>query len=233
MLDLVFFKSVGILSSVIWCFSNLAYRKPLRYWLIPDTIVPEERPKIIGYYVSTIHCLYMLLFSSLYLTGNMSIGALRVWVIPSSAYFFQDMVTLIQDRHLYRKLFKSYMVHHTVVLYGWYLTRQIDNPEHLYYIIMAGLTECPLLFLNLSWFMHKFKSPRKYLLATVNFVAFVSYFLFRVVNLTVVYRYMYSNFFWSLFLPSAPLVGLNYYWFFLLCKRGLGSLFKKKIKKEE
>lgn len=189
--------------------------------------------EIILYGFSTLHSIFISLFSTLYLLQIIDTYFMKQVFYISISYYLAD-IYYIFDFTKVLKIFDYFVIwHHTIMITMYYVIfiefYDIDIENKLLHYMNTGLlAEYSICFLNYSWYLinTKQENSNKMLISTL--FTLVLYFITRVLNFTrLIYYFWYDDLISALIL-MLPLFLINYYWFYKLVRKAK-KIYKKSI----
>lgn len=173
--------------------------------IVPNYYVYNTYYFSIGYFIADIG--YLLLTSQ----------HLNNFVENNSSYLGLDH--LIQ----FAKYDLLLIIHHLLVIHYEIFTINCEGYLRLialYYFNKIFLSEYAVVPLNICWyFKNSVVNYRENPLFKVSGVLlFVTYFRFRIVNFTLILYNLYVDDFMLYGMLGIPIIGMNYYWFYKICK---------------
>ena len=157
---------------------------------------------------SLVHSVISFIGSILYLNSYINLNYFNEIVKYNSIYILTDIFLYI-TKIISNKYIVEMMIHHIFFLIAGYLS-YLNPTFYAYGIISEGST----IFLNLRWFAIQYKNQQKIKLYNKCFG--ISFFFFRIINITCLCYNMYNSSLYKYTIISIPFLILNYYWFYLL-----------------
>lgn len=190
--------------------------------------------KLISYGISTIHALFISLYSTLYLLQISDNYAIKQIFFISLFYYLADIYYVTNSTKKFKLLDYFTICHHIVMILMYnVIFIQIDNDIKLentllYYMNRGLLAEYSLFTLNYSWYLVNTKQENTNHMFISSLLTLVLYFITRVVNFTVLIYNFWSDDLLPAIALMMPLFLINYYWFYkLMCKAY--RIYKKSI----
>jgi hypothetical protein len=146
-----------------------------------------------------------------------SLYYLSVGYYISDTWFF-IYINKIQGKSLLTNA--SFVVHHIfMVIYEYFVL--IYNPTNVmafYFLNRIFLSEYSVIPLNLLWFQKKLQYKNETLTLVFGLLLLISYFISRIINLTIAFIGVYYSSFRYMCLIGFPSLLLNYVWFYKIIR---------------
>jgi len=202
----------------------------LSNYFLPKNLKPENVVPWISYVYSTIHAVIIFLGSLLFLYEYVDTEIYKNFHSFSIGYLIFDSLIVASHRNLFKKTWKLTVFHHSIFLYTS-LIMKMNVLDLIQQMIVARyiLAELSTLFLNAAWFLIHLNMQETIYFKLSTLSTLISYSIVRIYNFTdltyiVVLSYpLYGS------IPAICITLLNYYWFYLLLKKYVQGLFKRKI----
>jgi hypothetical protein len=166
------------------------------------------------YYISSIHS---LIHSSI-----ITLGALTYIYFPIDYTLiflkYYSVGHLLNDSIYYHYLKdvtnskNLYLIHHSIFIIGWFIYDNYDK----YLFCRVLLAEMSVITFNLRYI---FKYNNLGYVSLFSYLTFFLFFIVRIVNFTDIIFIMKEKKYYNLQIIFLPLLGLQYYWFSLMCKK--------------
>ncbi|MEM7361949.1 MAG: TLC domain-containing protein [Bacteroidota bacterium] len=180
-------------------------------------LLSGEEGKVASYCVSSLHGLLIVPSAMLYLTDRISLSTWRKLIGISIGYFFIDTVlfplymTNVRD-------FVQFGIHHLILLFV--IVAYFNARPKL--IAQGLLSEMTLPFLYACKFLIKIEKTDIMLYKFVAVMTILTWVFSRVISFAHIYYQLYKKgapyMEYAIF---APVVLMNYYWFFILLQKAL------------
>jgi hypothetical protein len=213
---------IALIPYIIGLFLNMGYIvEPNTRFLVPK----NYRGNANNYYdsiVSTYHAFNVVKYSSLFLLYDSDM-MIQLALYHSLTYFILDTYVLLLEIMFIKmkKLNLIFIVHHIVAIYFAILVNMdmVFPGKSFYFGSITFFTELPVIFLNLSKYLHKSNKKDTLLYSVNNNLCKISYFIFRIINLPYIawITLPYSGFTDRLFLGILTL--MNYIWFYIIVQK--------------
>ena len=179
--------------------------------------------KLVSYGFSTIHSLFISLFSTLYLLKMIDNFDIKQVFFISISYYLADLYHDIDSTNKLKLLDYFAICHHNIMIIMYYMIFiQIDNDLKLentllYYMNRGLLAEYAVPTLNYSWYLVNTKQVNNNKIFISTLLTLVLYYITRVLNFTrLIFNFWYDDLIPAIILMM-PLFLVNYYWFYKLC----------------
>jgi len=220
----------GICGISIYCIYTCLYKLSYNNVYFALSITPKNyiepvrgSHKLISYGFSTIHALFISIFSTLYLLNIIDNFDIKQVFFISIAYFFADLYYVIDSTNKLKLIDYLTICHHNVMIIMYYLIFiQINNDLKLentllYYMNRGLLAEYAVPTINYAWFLINTKQENTNQMVVSSVLTLVLYFITRVLNFTrLIFNFWYDDLIPAIIL-MLPLFLVNYYWFYKLC----------------
>ena len=193
----------------------------------------KENFKKLSMFNSLIHSTCISIISILYLYKSIDLETIKVCYVISIYYFIIDYVFVLNYAYLKEEI--CFFFHHIITSYILYVFIYENNEEtELNKIIAQGFTsEIPIIFLNINWFLIKYKKQNTTIFRIFDHLMIITYFLFRICNFTyiLIMNYYKYKFIIKLF---TIVYFMNCIWFTILLKRFQKNClkYKERLKKD-
>tara|TARA_B100000575_G_C23142354_1_gene665229 strand:- start:6436 stop:7209 length:774 start_codon:yes stop_codon:yes gene_type:complete len=190
-----------------------------------------DTTELYSYSYSQMHNIVMSLSSILYFTNFIKHNTALMCIKYSCIYFFSDLIAINVIPAFKKKNF-MHNIHHSVSLFNisFIIFNHSNNIELISLLFQAYLSEISIIFYNYRWFLYKINRHLTYTSKINNIFAVISYFIFRVLNLTNIFfkidklsEFNNYKYFFSIILI------LNYIWFVMIFNKLIYTPYLKKI----
>ena len=182
------------------------------------TLITYKNIKLITMFNSLVHSLLVSINSILYLLNYIDFNTIKKYYIFSITYFIIDYLIILKYFDLKNKI--AFFFHHLISSYVLYIFVFINKEDQILNNLIAQCftSEFPIIFLNINWFLIKYKKQNTKLFKICNHTTIITYFLFRICNFTYI---LFMNFYKYKFLIRlfSIIYFLNCIWFVMLFKR--------------
>ena len=185
----------------------------------------NETHKIISYFFSTLHSLFISLYATLYLCNMIDNYTIKQSFFISMSYYLSDLFYVIDSTQKLKIMDYFMICHHNVMIIMYYVIFikfyddiKVENTL-LYYMNRGLLAEYSVLTLNYSWYLVNTKQDNSNKMLISSILTLILYFIVRVINFTrLIFNFWYDDLIPAIILMM-PLFLVNYYWFYkLICK---------------
>ena len=186
------------------------------------TLFTSKTIKPITMFNSLVHSLLVSINSSLYLLNYIDFNTIKKYYIFSITYFIIDYLIILKYFDLKNKI--AFFFHHLISCYVLYIFVFVNKEDKKLNNLIAQCftSEFPIIFLNINWFLIKYKKQNTKLFKICNHTMIITYFLFRICNFTYLLLYLlFMNFYkYKIFIGLLLIIYLlNCIWFVILFKR--------------
>jgi hypothetical protein len=188
--------------------------------------------KLVSYGFSTIHALFISLFSTLYLLKIIDNFDIKQVFFISISYYLSDLYYVIDSTNKLKLLDYFTICHNNVMIIMYYMIFiQIDNDLKLentllYYMNKGLLAEYSVPTLNYAWYLVNTKQNNSNQMFISSILTLILYFITRVINFTrIIFNFWYDDLIPAIILMM-PLFLVNYYWFYKLCCKAKSIYYK-------
>ena len=182
------------------------------------TIITNDNVKKLSMFNSLVHSILVSINSSLYLCNYIDLNTLKKYYAISIYYFIIDYIIILNYYDLKDKI--CYFFHHLITSYILYIfLYENEEDDELNKVIAQGFTaEFPIIFLNINWFLIKYKKQNTKLFRVCDHLTIITYFIFRICNFTYLLFVNYYKYEFIIKLFSI-VYAMNAIWFAILLKR--------------
>jgi uncharacterized membrane protein YkgB len=198
--------------------------------------------ELVTYAMSTIHGTTIATVSLLNLLGVIPTYYVYNTYCFSIGYFISDIgYLLLTSNHLHNFLgnYKSFLgleyllqftkhdllliIHHILVIHYEIFTVNSTGylkVASLYYFSKIFLAEYAVIPLNMCWYLKNtvVNYKESHIYKANGILLLVTYFLFRVVNFILILYNLYVDNLMLYGMLGLPIIGMNYYWFYKICR---------------
>jgi hypothetical protein len=179
--------------------------------------------KLVSYGISTIHSIFISLYSTLYLLNIIDNYDIKQAFFISISYYSADIYYVIDSTKKLTKLDYFTLCHHIIMILMYYVIfiEIYINLENtlLYYMNRGILAEYAVITLNYSWYLVNTKQDTSNKMIISSILTLILYFITRVVNFTRLIFNFWDDDLLPVIVLMLPLFLINYYWFYkLMCK---------------
>jgi len=189
--------------------------------------ITTKQMKQFAMFNSLVHSSIVSVSSVLYICDYIDLDLIKNFYIFSICYFILDYLIILNYYDLKNKII--YFFHHTIASYILYC---FINQNDYNKLIPIGLTsEIPIIFLNINWFLIKYKKQNTILFTVIDYISIITYFIFRICTFTYILfanYYIYGNTYNNISKIFNIIYILNCMWFIGIYKRFKGKLILKK-----
>ena len=182
------------------------------------TILTKDNVKKLSMFNSLVHSTLVSVNSGLYLFNYIDLNIIKKFYVISIYYFIIDYIIILNYYDLKDKI--CFFFHHLITSYILYVfLYENDEKDDLNKVIAQGFTaEFPIIFLNINWFLIKYKKQNTTLFRICDHLTIITYFIFRICNFTYLLFVNYYKYEFIINLFSI-VYAMNAIWFTILLKR--------------
>jgi hypothetical protein len=209
-------------SLALFAISMMSYIEPC---IQANDILSKQK---ISYLSSTAHAIMVSLMSSLVVLGDRVPHSLYFYSI---GYYIADIWYLVYINVCQKKSIftdSPLIIHHLVMLLyeGYAIIYDSDDYQAFYFMNRVLLAEIAVVPLNALWYYRTIDKDNKHGLLISGMSLLITYFLSRVVNLSILFVEVYYSPIRYIGICGFPVLVFNYMWFYKIVKGCVKQLKK-------
>lgn len=188
--------------------------------------------ELYSYSYSQMHNVVMSFTSILYFSNFIKHNTALMCIKYSCIYFFSDLIAINVIPTFKKKNF-MHNIHHLIsfINISFIIFNHSNNIELISLLFQAYLSEISIIFYNYRWFLYQINDHLSFTSKINNILIVISYFIFRIVNLTNILIKMHYIKEFSIYKYFLSLIiMLNYIWFVMIFNKLIYTPYIKKIK---